>query len=484
MKGKIQDVLAGTSVLEKIFLGAMLAAFLWVILGNYISVLALVFWTAIGCLCFCGRGLSGRYGFGGGCVFLLSLVVHLGAVLIIHTPVESDFLLYLNASRQFAAGDYSFQEIPFFQMWAGQTGQVIVQGWLLRLWDKIFLLKLVNCLAAAGIDLLIYLCARVWFGARAGCAAAVFHSLAMFPLTFVTVLSNQILAAFLTYLALYTLVAPSPMEGCGRLREWLSRDIVRFPLAGVLAALSNIVRPEAIILLTAVSAYCVFGLVRCWNAAGLRRFGLGLLLLWGAYLLVFQGASWAVAASGVNRNGLAGKSLLKLVFGFDLSTSGQYSNPSLERINGLRAQGMGRAEAEKAVLLENLDMGVRDFIELFERKLKILWKASGQSWALGYLHNDHPYLYSCAEKYDGFCSYGSLLLAGLGFLAIWVKKKPLPQSLLPAFLVFAGFAAYLLIEVQPRYVYVLQPALYILAAGGLEALDRIHLPLRFVQAFH
>ena len=44
------------------------------------------------------------------------------------------------------------------------------------------------------------------------------------------------------------------------------------------------------------------------------------------------------------------------------------------------------------------------------------------------------------------------------------------ESLLPALYVFASFSAYLFIEVQARYVYGAQAMLYILAAGGLEAL--------------
>lgn len=466
------------NILETLFLFAMLGAFLWIILGNYISVLALLGWAVIGWACLGKRlPIPSRYALLGTGIFLFSLILRLAVVAAIDPPPVSDFDGLLRTSRQFAAGDYSFQYTDYYQHWAGQTGQVIYQGLLLRLWDNTLFLKLVNCLAGAGTDLLIYLCGRALFGPRAGCAAALLHTLAVFPLTLTAVLTNQITAGFFTYLALYVLLAPLP-ENPGRLRTWLHRDMVKFPLAGLCAALANIARPDALILLTAISVYCVFGLARRPGLAGLRQYGLGLLLFWAAYLLLFHGASGMVAACGVNEKGLAtGDSLAKLVFGLDASSGGMYSYDSDWKVIGFMEQGLSRTEAQRALLLEELQAPIRDLLDLFDQKLGILWKGRGLEWALGHLSSYHPYLYDCAEKYDYFCAQGSLLLAMLGFVSAYAGKKPRPACLLPAFMVFAGFAAYLLIEVQPRYVYSLQPALYILGAGGLAAIARSMPPL-------
>lgn len=72
------------------------------------------------------KGISARrFSLG---LFLLSLVIHLGAVAFLTTPIESDFALQYEASRQFAQGDFSFQDTVYFQKWGYQTGLVIWQG--------------------------------------------------------------------------------------------------------------------------------------------------------------------------------------------------------------------------------------------------------------------------------------------------------------------------------------------------------------------
>lgn len=470
MTDKVKGPRGGLNALEWLFLAAMLGALGWVILGDCIAVIALLGWLAIGCLCFCPRlELPGKAVALG--IFLFSLMTRLAVIILIEPPPVSDFGLLLDASRQLAAGDYSFQDAAYFNYWPGQTGQVILQGWLLRVWDDIFILKLANALAGAGTDLLIYLTARLWFGGRAGSAAALFHCLAVFPLTLTAVLTNQIIGGFFTYLALYLLVSPKPESG-PRVLVLLHENRLRYPLAGALTALANIVRPDGLVMLVAVGAYCVFGLFGQRDRAGLRRFGMGLVTFLGAYLFVFQGASWLVAACGVNSKGLSsGDITLKLVYGFDLSSGGGYSNAANEKISALTGQGISRESAKLQVLKEELrSMGLFDYITLFERKQTALWKGSGLGWALGHLREARPFVYQCAVKYNSFTSQWSLLLGLIGFTALWLKKKPRPDALLPAFIVFAGFSAYLMLEVQPRYVYGLQPALFILAAGGIEAL--------------
>ena len=44
------------------------------------------------------------------------------------------------------------------------------------------------------------------------------------------------------------------------------------------------------------------------------------------------------------------------------------------------------------------------------------------------------------------------------------------QNFIPLFILFAGICAYAIIEVQPRYAYLLQVTIYILAAGGVQYL--------------
>ena len=65
--------------------------------------------------------------------------------------------------RNLPQGDFSFQNDRYFQRWGYQTGLVIWEGVLLKLWNNPLLLRLVNCVVSAGTNVLIYLIARDYF---------------------------------------------------------------------------------------------------------------------------------------------------------------------------------------------------------------------------------------------------------------------------------------------------------------------------------
>ena len=62
----------------------------------------------------------------------------------------------------------------------------------------------------------------------------------------------------------------------------------------------------------------------------------------------------------------------------------------------------------------------------------------------------------------------ALFLAGLGALALFRRSRKDMKLYLIPFVIFATSCVYLLIEVQPRYAYVGQIAVFILMAGGTQ----------------
>lgn len=452
-------------LLHWIFFWAMVLALSWVILGSIVAMLALC--AGLGVVLLCRRVEIPRFSL---VLFALAFLLRLGTVLMIQPPPESDFATLLEASQLFRDGDYSFQSWGYFQNWAGQTGQVIFQGILLRLWDNVLLIKLVNCLAASGVTVLVYLIARRFFQESAAQAASLFYCVSALPLAMVSVLTNQHTATFLTFLGIYLLtgIPEDPPQSSGSPFRCLP---VRFAAAGLLTALANFLRPDALMVLVAVGAYCLFGGLQRPFRTHFSRCGLCLLCFLGAYFLLFGLLSWGVAALGINSQGLStGNFWLKFVYGFSQESRGQYSEAANQAISQLTAQGMDRTAAQKALFWKELQTaGPRDLLQLFEDKLAVLWKGSALFWPLGYLHEAHPYLYDYAVKYESFCSISTLILGLFGFVCSRRSSRTSLQSLLPAFLLFSAFSVYLLIEVQARYIYGIQPALYILAAGGIDA---------------
>ena len=68
---------------------------------------------------------------------------------------------------------------------------------------------------------------------------------------------------------------------------------------------------------------------------------------------------------------------------------------------------------------------------------------------------------------------------GIGIVKWYTLAKERDEALLIPFIVIASFSVYLLIEVQPRYLYLVQIAAFVMAAGGVDYLwekfkERLH----------
>ncbi len=93
-------------------------------------------------------------------------------------------------------------------------------------------------------------------------------------------------------------------------------------------------------------------------------------------------------------------------------------------------------------------------------------------WALSGIHENTPKLYDYLDSLDEAMFTCALFLAVLGAASLFRhKEKDFKLYLLP-FIIFSAFAVYLVLEVQPRYAYTVQIAVFILAAGGVETFLR------------
>ncbi|MGI6256431.1 MAG: glycosyltransferase family 39 protein [Acutalibacter sp.] len=398
-------------------------------------------------------------------LFLLSLVIHLGVVAVITTPIESDFGLQYEASQQFARGDFSFQDTVYFQRWGYQTGLVIWQGVLLKLWNNPLFLRLVNCVVSAGTNVLVYWIARDYFEERAAKLASLAYAFFLFPATLVTVLCNNIPSAFFLYLCLYLVM--------GKRFERRPRLLI-YALAGVSLSIANALRPDAPLVLVPLLAYFVF---RFLSQASLRNF-LQYLSKFAALFLTFLVLSTALSGlvqiTGVNSAGLKNHDpLWGVVLGTNPETGGTYNDEDAQAINALTQQGMTRSQAELEVISQHLHAGPAKLLETGVRKLRTLWWDSALGWSLGNLMRETPVLFAFLEELDRAMFTCALFLAGLGALALFRRPREDFKLYLVPFVIFATSCVYLILEVQPRYCYAGQIAVFILMAGGVQVLTSL-----------
>lgn len=394
-----------------------------------------------------------------------SLLIHLAVVAVVTTPIISDFSLQYEASLQFAQGDFSFQETKYFQRWGYQTGLVIWQGTLLKLWNSPLFLRLVNCVVSAGTNLLVYLIARDYFEERAARLAGMAYACFLFPATLVTVLCNNIPSAFFLYLSLY-LVMGKRFEDYPRLAV--------YAMGGASLAVANALRPDAPLVLVPLLAYFVFRFVSQANwklfLDSLKKFAVLLL----TFLVLSTAMSGLVQVTGVNAAGLKNNDpLWSVVVGTSIDHGGMYNDDDAFSISALIEQGMERSQAELEVIKNHLRVSPVKWLELAVKKMDTLWWDSALGWSLGSIQQNAPVLYDLLVELDRAMFTCALFLAAAGSVALFFqRKKQLKLYLLP-FVFFATSCVYLVMEVQPRYAYVGQIAVFIMMAGGVQELERL-----------
>lgn len=390
---------------------------------------------------------------------LTAMLTRLVIVLVFPTPAVSDFGVLLEASQSLLAGDKTYLDTSYFQLWAYQNGFVAFQSLLLGIWNSAVMLKLVNCLVSSATVVLVYLLARELTSERASRLAALVYCFFPFPLFYVTVLSNQFFASFLIYLGLYLLIAD-------RIRL---KAPIRYLIFAVLLSLANVLRPESIIPLFSVVLYLLLTL----RKGNLKDTLIHLAILLGTYFVLNRLISWIFVITGLSPQGLTNNAPhWKFVLGFNHATHGGYAAGDTGYLTN--------PEAAWQVIKERVCVPPTQLLRLFLDKIRVFWDGSGLTWPLGcflesgvtvfgrtfHIQDDFA-LWQGVSRYTAIALYS---LVALGVFRLLRKKDWKPGILLFLNQIFVTFGVYLLIEVQPRYAYHVQISVAILAALGIHAI--------------
>lgn len=395
-------------------------------------------------------------------LFFLRFFLALGVILFIGAQPVQDFQTMYRAAGQMALGSREYLKDAYFHNWAYQTGFVAYEALILRVFGPGTLpLQLCNALWMSGTGVLVYGIGRAFLSERAAMAASLFYALYPAPYFLAAVLTNQHIAVFFYYLAVWLLVR---------------KEKLTFPmaaLAGLSIAAGNVMRP-----LGAVVVLAVF----CWAAVRLLRGGKAFLRDGAAAALViavYFCAAWAcsglVALTGLNPEGLTNNlPLWKFLIGLNPASGGAWNQADYDYYYFLPA---GRAEEEmKAAILQRISSGPAALLKMLWQKTRTLWASpEDMFWGFGHLDQGKELLGVPLSKLLQalrFADRGVFLLAsGLTVPALWRRLRQKEESRVPLLLavLFCGyFAVHLIIEVQARYRYFLMPCIFLLAGAGLE----------------
>ena len=73
-------------------------------------------------------------------LFITSLLVRFIVIFLIKTEPVSDFKLLFDSAQMLAAGDYSFNDYVYYQMWPYQIGFLMWEAFFLKIWNSVWVL--------------------------------------------------------------------------------------------------------------------------------------------------------------------------------------------------------------------------------------------------------------------------------------------------------------------------------------------------------
>ena len=374
-------------------------------------------------------------------LFCLAFVVRLIYVLLVKTPVVSDFETMLNASRELLNGTHEYKESQYFLFWAYQMGHVFYQYVLLSICNKITFLMIVNCLVTSLTVVFIYLISSKYTSKISSLIVTLIYTFFPFPLFMNSVLSNQQMPLLLFLVAIYLFINMN-----------YDKYILRSIIIGLVLGISNVLRSETIVILFSLFLFSFFLIKK----VPIKKLIVSFLLIFICSTLVFKGTAYAFKASGISTNGLDNKnSYWKFVSGFNYETGGVYSNDDAEKY----ANNKELAKEEAINRIKEF----KKIPKLFLRKTKTMWFTSDLSWPIGHLSDTTFYKVSNIINQIIIIAFIALSVFSINNLF-----KLNRDYLLTFIICLVYFGVYLLIEVMPRYAYNTQVFLAILSSFGLD----------------
>lgn len=387
-------------------------------------------------------------------IFLLSFFIRLVTIVVLDFPQVYDFETLLSASKMFAVGDYSFNQWWHFYTWGYQTGFVIYQGFLLKLFNSVFFLKFLNIVYSSLLVLFIYKFSKKISDEKSARIVSLLYMIFPFYVFLDTVLVNHHLATLLMYVGIIFLIKRG-------------KKFSDYVYGSIFIALGNIIRPEGIIVVLSFLLYEFFLFNKEKFVNTIVRISSFLII----YFFIGFSASFLVVKSGVNPSGLENKDpLWKFILGFNYDSCGYYVDSD--------SQYQVDKKTELSIIKERALSNLPRTGSLFLCKIDRFWLSSGLDLELGSFNNKEFNILgfnvkfsNIAEVATDFNSNVQILIFSLFVLGLFVNRKKLSNEVLFLLIMcFITFFVFLFIEIQPRYAYFIHISLFILASLGIKSI--------------
>ncbi len=386
-------------------------------------------------------------------LFFTSLIIRLAMILIFDFAPVSDFETLLNASKDFANGDFSFQNDSYFTTWGYQTGFVIYEGIVLKIFNSVFALKVFNAIFSSVLCLLVYLFGKKICSEKSARMASLLYMIFPFSLYMNTILANHHIAAFLTYIGIFFLLKENKK----------AKDYI---YAAILISLGNIMRPEGIIVVFSLFVFEIFRLKR----KTLLKTARYLLIFTIIYLTIGYSSSFIIQKTGINDEGLSNNNPeWKFVLGFNHESCGYYSADDEKYLND--------KEKQIEVIKERITVNPVKMAKLMACKIDHFWLQSDISSKNEMYSNKTYDVFGVQVRFTdiekiviGFNTILYMITLLMCIVGVFFNRKKIINDKAYFFVIMmiVTFFVYLLIEIQPRYAYFIHVSIFILSTYGYE----------------
>ena len=383
-------------------------------------------------------------------LLVVSFLIRLAAIVVFNFPQTTDFKLMYECALKFVNHDFSWNSTAYFMMWPYQSGYVVYEGLLLKLINNIYFLKVLNIIYESLLVVLIYYFSRIFVKDESARVAAILFMIYPYNIYLGTTLANHHIATILSYLGIVFLLSRK-------------KKPYYFIVAGILIGLSNVLRPEGIIIIFSYLLFMIFNLKK----DNFKKEVLGFLILLVSYGGINLICSNLIILSGVNNDGLKNTNpLWKFVLGFNGDSCGYYDSNDEVYIND--------KEKELEIIKERLNPSNVGRLVLcktnrmwLSNKIDVKDSSYDKAYYIGNIKikfNDLANVVSLTNHYI------FLFVMVMMILGVFRNRKDIinNESLFFLIMVVVAYFVFLLIEIQPRYLYLIHPSIFILSAYGIE----------------
>ncbi len=395
-------------------------------------------------------------------LLFIAFFIRLFFVLKLDTPVISDFKVILNTARELLNGNNIMNHELYFFRYGYQTGPVLYTYLFLKIFDSVTFLKIINCIFSSLNCLIIYFIGKKIASDRSAKFISLLYAFFPFSVLFNTVLSNQIPGSTFFYLGILILL------------YFRKNIIVKYILVALLFGIGNFLRSEGIIFVCAIIG---FHLINCLTNKEERKNKiqhLSLIVFVSVYFLFGILTNSIIKYTHINNEGLSNNfTEWKFILGLNTSTCGGYNDADIVYM-------VDKNTAQNEIVNRLKSLTFQSTIELVTCKAKKTWSSGTLYWTflnlsnknyslLGYnfTTNDLNIILSSLNEILYYFVFIFLIIGLVSF-----KNNKCKNNYIFIFInvLAINFIVYSLIEVQPRYNYLLHISIFILATIGLDKL--------------